>query len=128
MSKTPNWADIVVVVLVVVILVAVVEVLIPRVSRIVLRRTPVVVSNKTTNTRYMKMLWWRTGFCTTHDLTAPLSSATQPPHRFLTESLLALNSRDHRNSGVRTGITPTRDLATNTIGQTRQLGLLPVRQ
>jgi hypothetical protein len=56
MSETPNWPDVVGVVLVVV-LIPVVEVLVPRVIGIVLRRTPVVVSRKTTNTRYMEMCW-----------------------------------------------------------------------
>jgi len=47
--KTPHGTNPFVVVLVVVVLVATIEVLVPRVVRIVLRRTPVVVGNKASN-------------------------------------------------------------------------------
>ena len=47
--KTPNSTHSVCVVLIVVVLVAIVEVLVPRVVTIVLRRTPVVVTSKTTH-------------------------------------------------------------------------------
>jgi hypothetical protein len=48
--KTPYWPNVVGVVLIVVVLVAIVEVLIPRVVRIVLRRGPVVVRHESSNT------------------------------------------------------------------------------
>jgi hypothetical protein len=48
--KTPNWPNIVGVVLIVVVLIAIVEVLVPCVVRIVLRRGPVVVIHKSSNT------------------------------------------------------------------------------
>jgi len=47
--KTPHCPDRECVVLIVVVLVAIVEVLVPRVVAIVLRRTPVVVISKTTH-------------------------------------------------------------------------------
>ena len=47
--KTPNSANIVVVVLIVVVLVTIVEILFPRIVVIVLRRTPIVVISKTAN-------------------------------------------------------------------------------
>ena len=56
-SKTPHWTHVVRVVLVVVVLIAIVEILVPRVVGVVLRRTPIVVSRKTTNTRYRRMSW-----------------------------------------------------------------------
>jgi hypothetical protein len=48
--KIPDSTNIVCVVLIVVVLVAIVEVLFPRVVCIVLRRTPVIATGKTTNT------------------------------------------------------------------------------
>jgi len=47
--KSPDSPNLFVVVLIVTFLVAIVEVLVPRVSCIVLRRTPIVVGRKTTN-------------------------------------------------------------------------------
>ena len=47
--KTPNSANVVVVVLIVVVLVTIVEILFPRIVVIVLRRTPIVVISKTAN-------------------------------------------------------------------------------
>ena len=47
--KTPNSANIVVVVLIVFVLVTIVEILFPRIVVIVLRRTPIVVISKTAN-------------------------------------------------------------------------------
>jgi hypothetical protein len=54
MMKTPDWTHVVCVRLIVVVLVPVVEVLVPRVVRVVLRRTPIVVRSKTTNTHYTR--------------------------------------------------------------------------
>jgi hypothetical protein len=50
--KTPNWPNIVGVVLIVVVLVAIVEVLVPRVVSVVLRRGPVVVVHKSSNSNF----------------------------------------------------------------------------
>jgi len=53
--KTPNRPDAKAVVLIVVVLVAIVEVLVPCVVSIVLRRTPIVVVSKTANPVIVKM-------------------------------------------------------------------------
>ena len=54
MMKTPHWTHVVCVRLIVVVLVPVVEVLVPRVVRVVLRRTPIVARSKTANTHYTR--------------------------------------------------------------------------
>ena len=52
--KTPYWTNVVGVVLIVVVLIAIVEVLVPRVVRVVLRRGPVVVRHESSNTDFYR--------------------------------------------------------------------------
>ena len=130
MFKIPDTPHIVCVVLIVVVLVAIVEVLVPRVVCVVLRRTPVVVVGKTANSTFAKMLTCTQSAFDAFSFTAPRSSSFTDRLTvslpLLNEALLASDSLDHRNSGTfhRPGISPSGDLLTNSIHEAGNLGLL----
>jgi hypothetical protein len=98
--KIPHRPNIVVVILVVVVLIAIVEVLVPRVVRIVLRRRPVVVVNKTANEKVHMFYCQKSAFLAICWFEFPSHfNPTGVCVPLLNEALLACKHRSNKDSG-----------------------------